>query len=368
MWEQLRGPNHRFVAQALAAQAIVIRDHESAANAIPLLERALSINELVLGPQHRLVAETLTDLAVTYLKVRRNAEANRLTARAQQIWAAAGDPDDHAHAITRALAAQLAAERGDLTQALHAYEHSLAIEERVFGKTHPETAQVRLALARTQALSHRGVAALASAQDAESSGREHLRLMLRALAERQALTYAAIRPRGLDLMLSLVDSTLTAAPAGIDAVIRSRALVLDELCAEASLGDWREAGQRYAGSHAGQCPATTGQPRRARGGLDAALRYESSWRPPVMRASSQSGGSPRRALRSGPSEVALDRPRRGDGRTAPRLGSWCHSCDIGSSARRFAGFLVRRYLARALLTITRHTSPSCSRPGASPRR
>ena len=55
--------------------------------------------------------------------------------------------------------------------------------------------------------------------------------MLRSLPERQALNYAAARPRGLDLILSLSGSMPDAIPIALDGVIRSRALVLDEIAA-----------------------------------------------------------------------------------------------------------------------------------------
>ena len=55
--------------------------------------------------------------------------------------------------------------------------------------------------------------------------------MLRSLPERQSLNYAAVRPKALDLILSLTRSSPEAADAAIDGLIRSRALVLDEMAA-----------------------------------------------------------------------------------------------------------------------------------------
>src|SRR5262249_20868130 len=64
-------------------------------------------------------------------------------------------------------------------------------------------------------------------------GREHQRLTARTLSERQALQYAAVRASGLDLALSLLGRLPDPeSPRRVfDAVIRSRALVLDELAA-----------------------------------------------------------------------------------------------------------------------------------------
>ena len=60
--------------------------------------------------------------------------------------------------------------------------------------------------------------------------------MLRSLPERQALNYAAARPRGLNLILSLSGSMPDAIPVAVDGLIRSRALVLDEIAARQSAG------------------------------------------------------------------------------------------------------------------------------------
>ncbi len=62
-------------------------------------------------------------------------------------------------------------------------------------------AQAGLALALAN-LGERG-SALRNAASAEATGRAHLRTMLRSLPERQSLNYAAVRPKALDLILSL---------------------------------------------------------------------------------------------------------------------------------------------------------------------
>ena len=57
--------------------------------------------------------------------------------------------------------------------------------------------------------------------------RQHLSLTLGSLPERQALEYAAKRPQGLGLALSLVTADSSASV--LDAVVRGRSLVLDEM-------------------------------------------------------------------------------------------------------------------------------------------
>ena len=73
--------------------------------------------------------------------------------------------------------------------------------------------------------------ALADAADAEHVSRNHLRLMLERLPERQSLQYALSRPKGLDLVLSIAAIEPRAATTALDEAIRSRALVLDEMAA-----------------------------------------------------------------------------------------------------------------------------------------
>ncbi len=229
IWEQVFSPNHAFVAQALAAQAVVVREQGDLKSALALQERALAIRERVLEPQHPTIARTLTAIAETYQQLGRIVEAERSSDRAIRIWTAAGSPNAHDYAAALALSAGLSFERGSIRQARKGFERALAVDLGIFGSAHPDVAQARMSLARAMARTGEAAMALEGAIEAEAVGREHLRMMLRSLPERQALNYAGIRPRGVDLMLSLVGLTPQAAAAGADAVVRSRALVLDEV-------------------------------------------------------------------------------------------------------------------------------------------
>jgi len=128
-----------------------------------------------------------------------------------------------------AMYAELQSRRGDLNSARRYFDRALAIEEHVFGRSHPVFADTEARLARVLVDTGDSTGSLAAATEAENVGREHLRLMLRYLPERQSLSYAARRPRGLDLILSLMGSAPDAALPALDALIRSRALVLDEM-------------------------------------------------------------------------------------------------------------------------------------------
>ncbi len=231
IWRRVYGPDHPYVAITLVQQAAVLREQGAPASALPLLERALRIREKRLGPDHRDVALTLADQAATLMQLGQLSRAQGLAARAVGIWEKLGVSDAPDMATVYALYADLQARRRDVDAARTYYEKALAIRERVFGRSHPATAEAELGLARALARQGAYEAALARAVSAEATGREHFRLMMRYLPERQALSYAASRPRGLDLTMSLIDVVAGGVTAAMDGLTRGRALVLDEMAA-----------------------------------------------------------------------------------------------------------------------------------------
>ena len=209
------GPNHPFVAIALSELAAVYLEQGLQSRALPLLNRALAIREKALGPQHRDVARTLVDLATTLMQTGQVARAQPLATRALRIWERLEAPDAPEYATILALYGNLQATRGDPSAARAYYERALAIRSKVLGVSHPLYAEVESGLALALAGLGDTGAALRAAASAEATGRDHLRLMLRSLPERQALNYAAARPRGLDLILSLAVSSPEAAPSAL---------------------------------------------------------------------------------------------------------------------------------------------------------
>lgn len=236
IWNRLLGPDHPYIAVALTELATVYREQGAPTESVPLLERALVIRERRLGPQHREVARTLADLSSVLVQTGGTARARTLAARALDIWEQLDAPDVPDHATVLALSAELQANGGDWGAARTYYEQALAIRRKVFGPSHPLFADAEAGLALALAGTGNSDVAFSAAVNAETTGRKHLRLMLRSLPERQSLNYAASRPRGLDLMLSLIGSAPRAAEAAFDGLIRSRALVLDEVAARQTAG------------------------------------------------------------------------------------------------------------------------------------
>ena len=229
IWERVLGRNHPFVAIALMELATVYREQGSPAEALPLLERALSIRQSRLGPNHPDVARTLADLSATLVQLGATERAQAFATRAVRIAEGLDTPNAPDLAVVFALYADLQASRGNAGVARDYYQRALRILENAFGRQHPAFAEAEIGLAGALIDLNERQTALQTANDAEATAREHLRLMLRSLPERQALTYAMTRPQGLDLILSLVDATPDAAALAVDGVIKGRALVLDEM-------------------------------------------------------------------------------------------------------------------------------------------
>jgi CHAT domain-containing protein/tetratricopeptide (TPR) repeat protein len=227
--ERAGGPDHPYVAVALTELAAIYRAEGSTALALPLLERALTIRETTLGRDNRDVARTLAEMAATLQEVGKTTEAQAAATRAVDIWERLDAPSAPDYATALALYAELQLRRGDYASAQSHYYKAMAIRARVFGLANPVSADTQAGLALALAKVGDYDAALRNAVRAETTGRDHLRTMLRSLPERQSLEYAAVRPRALDLMLSLTGSTQEAAESSMDGVIRGRALVLDEM-------------------------------------------------------------------------------------------------------------------------------------------
>jgi CHAT domain-containing protein/tetratricopeptide (TPR) repeat protein len=234
--ERIGGLNHPLVAMALTDLARIYREEGAPEEALRLLERALAIREAVLRPQHRDVARTLADLASALMQIGRTTRAQALAGRALTIWEQLDAPHAPEYATVLALYAEIQRNLGNLQAAKEHYERALRIWARVFGISHPSYAEAQSQLALTFANLRETSSALSTAVGAEATGRDHLRLMLRSLPERQALNYAAGRPRGLHLVLSMSDATPDAIPFALDGLIRSRALVLDEVAARQTVG------------------------------------------------------------------------------------------------------------------------------------
>jgi tetratricopeptide (TPR) repeat protein len=229
--EKALGSDHPDVAMTIENFAILLLSTGDYAGARPLYERSLVIMEKTFGPNHPLVATHLDDLADLLRVTGDYAEARPLYERALAIRENVLGPDHWRVAASLDNLASLFIAMGDYANARPLSERALSIWEKAFGLNYHYAAESLYNLARLFHKTGDAAKVLDAALRAEQITREHFRLTARTLAERQALRYASVRTSGLDLALSIVsegvfmDSTQQA----FDALIRTRALVLDEM-------------------------------------------------------------------------------------------------------------------------------------------
>jgi CHAT domain-containing protein len=233
IWSKGLGANHPFVARGLDSLAEVVASRGQFSRARALYERALTIRRGTLGNDHPQVAWTLTSVARVLADTGNLSLALRYADQAIAIYKkspASDEPDHYARVLE--LRGTVQARRGNLTFARSNLAEALAQRERIFGITHPLAAATRAAVAHVDFARGEAGAASAAALDAEDAGIAHLRFTVRYLPERQAMAYAAKRPRGLDLALSVAAAGAVSDPVRLfDTVIQSRGAILDELAA-----------------------------------------------------------------------------------------------------------------------------------------
>jgi CHAT domain-containing protein/tetratricopeptide (TPR) repeat protein len=231
IWRAALGATHPYVARGLDALAQVVERRGRRLEARQLYERSLEIRRRAQGDASGDVAWTLTNLARVLDVTGQPGRALELLDEAIGIYrtAGAGDEPDH---LARALELRgtVAAGRGEADQALQDLAAALSERTRIFGPEHPLVADTQAAVAHVGLAAGRRESALAAALTAEAIGRAHVRSVVRYLPERQALAYAARRPAALALAIALVSPGASGEAARVlDAVVRSRGLILDEL-------------------------------------------------------------------------------------------------------------------------------------------
>lgn len=233
IWQRQLGPDHPFVAVALSELAAMLVSEGRPADAVVFYRRALAIRERILGADHVDVARSLAGMADALVRLKRFREAEPLSLRALDIWTRSDQEDAPGLAAVLALRADVLRAAGRLPEARTLGERALRIRQRAFGAQHPQVAETDVQLARISFELQDRAQALREALDAETLGVAHLRSTIRYLPERQALRYAAKRPSGLSLALSVLRSGAGRDEAGavLDALVRSRAATLDEMAA-----------------------------------------------------------------------------------------------------------------------------------------
>lgn len=230
--EKRSGGESSAAGDLLVTMGNAAKDESDYARARDLYLRAAQIYEKRLGPRNTRVAGALDNLGQALLQLGQYEAAKDTFNRAIEIQKEAlGPRSPWVGNLIQGLA-KVAAAEGDYARSLELYEENLDIWREQLGKTHPFTV-VSLTNA-ADVLAHLGQhkQAIDVALEAARIRREHVMLTVRTVEERQALHYASLKMTSLDTALTLaLSGTPPDRSAAWDALIRTRALVLDEMSA-----------------------------------------------------------------------------------------------------------------------------------------
>jgi tetratricopeptide (TPR) repeat protein len=279
MREEIWGLEGGDVVYSLVGVADLYRSVGESDAAIPLLKRSLVIRERTSGKKSPEAIAFICELANAYLEAGNTAEAKRLFAeglnrveatrgrqsslalgpvmglaciariqkqdslafsefqRALRILEKTRDPQDSDVGWVLANLASLSLDRGEIALALSFSERGIGIYRKAFGTTHPSWAWMLALRAQVLHAAGRDRESLRASLESESVARDHLKLTIRSMSEREALRFASVRTSGMDLTLEIACSPRApdnAATESWDALVRARSLVLDEIAARRS--------------------------------------------------------------------------------------------------------------------------------------
>lgn len=213
---------------------------------VPLSEQAVAILESKLGSDDRETLAARNNLGTLLLNMGKYSEARPQLEKTYIGAARSFGAESLQRADIASSLADLELTVGNVERAGTLYSEAQAIRVANFGPGHRSVASVMTGLARVDLVARRPAAALDRALKAERIARDCFQATARALTEREALQLEAIRVSGLDLALSALQDTIPTGagpPAMVqtvattaaairqvwDALVHSRALVLDEM-------------------------------------------------------------------------------------------------------------------------------------------
>jgi CHAT domain-containing protein/tetratricopeptide (TPR) repeat protein len=233
------GSEHPLIATSKHNQAELQQRLGRFDEAVELYRQSLETKQRTLGPEHPSLALTLGNLSYLYTDRGDPTAADTLAERAVAIHESAYGAEhvDVAYSLVSLGRAQSAS--GDPAGARSSLERALELRTRALGSEHPLLVAPLHFLSQAVERDGDATEALELALRAEAIARAHLRLTARGAPDRQALRYAAERFPSLDMAISLASRLGDAAATTSvwDALIRSRAVVLDEMATRQRLAN-----------------------------------------------------------------------------------------------------------------------------------
>jgi CHAT domain-containing protein len=229
--EMQLGSAHPLIATAKHNLAELSQRMGRDGEAVELYRQSVALKEKTLGPAHPSLALTLGNLSYLHSDRREVDAAESLAQRALQIHETAYGARHVELAYSLVSLGRAQAARGDTAAARSTLTRALDLRTEMLGADNPLLVAPLHFLSEALVAGGEQSAAFDLALRAEAIAREHLRLTARGAPERQALRYAAERLSSLDTAVSIATERNTAAISSRswDALIRSRAVVLDEM-------------------------------------------------------------------------------------------------------------------------------------------
>ena len=231
IYEQHYGPEHAYVAAPLRNLAGAHQAAGEYAAALEILERALAICEQASGPGQRCAIGHLRSMASVMRDAGDLEGAKTHYERAMAIQDEVIEPGSlKTTGLLRDLAG-LHLETGRLTESRALYDRVLEIQQEKLGLIDPMVGESLAEVAKLYVRQGELDSAFEAALRSEQIGQDYVRTNARGLSEREALRFSSTRPRGIDVLLSVafLDPTPQRTEQTLDSVLRSRALVLDEM-------------------------------------------------------------------------------------------------------------------------------------------
>lgn len=218
-------------AGALAQLAAALSACDDARGAERERTRALEAWKDAKAESSRAAAFCLTDLARDCLRLGKVTEARDHLLRARGILEHLYPTGDPRIASTILGLGEVAEAEGDYDRARAFYREAVVIRRHSLGPDHPALAEALADHARALIRTGNMGDAVEASLEAESIRRAYLRYTVRALPERQALSYESRFPSGLGVAVAAGVRTWDSALVERvwDSVVRSRGVVLDEM-------------------------------------------------------------------------------------------------------------------------------------------
>jgi CHAT domain-containing protein/tetratricopeptide (TPR) repeat protein len=223
-------PNRALVLSAVGGAQYRLGRLEDARDT---MRRALVACERALGPDSPQSVITLTNLADVLADLGSFEEARACANRALEVRTKAFGARSLDVARSLLTIGRVAYLSGDAAGSVDALTRCLAVRTGLLPEDHPEIAEVNGVLASSLARSGRVDEAIRLGTEAAHQRATHLRQVARFADEQAALTYVTTHHDELDRLMAIAAASpaIRSDTAGLvwDAVIRSRAVVLDEL-------------------------------------------------------------------------------------------------------------------------------------------